>query len=204
MKEQILRAYKKYFLKNRDYEFLFDKYNGDEVVSFDCETTGLDAKNDEILSIGAVIIKENTILSSKKLDLKLKTTKQIDEKSIKIHHIRQIDTQDGLSQQDGVIEFLNFIQNRPLVGYYVEFDIALVNKVFKQLSGTTLPNRAIELSSIYHDKKQKIIPDGYINLSYAAILKELDLPRLPQHSAINDALMNALIYLKLKNTVKLT
>jgi len=45
-------------LNNKQYEHFFESYNGDEYVCFDCETTGLNPKVDDIISIGAVIIKD--------------------------------------------------------------------------------------------------------------------------------------------------
>ena len=49
--------------KNRDSDFkgLFEPYAGSEIVSLDCEMTGLDTKNDHIVSIGAVKIDGNKI-----------------------------------------------------------------------------------------------------------------------------------------------
>jgi DNA polymerase III subunit epsilon len=38
---------------------------------------------------------------------------------------------------------------------------------------------------------------GTVDLSFARILADLDLPALPAHDALNDALMTGLIYLKL-------
>ena len=38
---------------------------------------------------------------------------------------------------------------------------------------------------------------GTVDLSFARILAALDLPALPAHDALNDALMTGLIYLKL-------
>ena len=54
-------------LKDETYAFLFDEACVDEVVVFDTETTGLNPKKDEILSIGAVIVKGNKILTSKSM-----------------------------------------------------------------------------------------------------------------------------------------
>ena len=53
---------KKSKLKDKKYSYLFDTPKMGEYVCLDCETTGLNPKKDEILSIGAVLIKDNKVL----------------------------------------------------------------------------------------------------------------------------------------------
>lgn len=75
----------------------------------------------------------------------------------------------------------------------------MINKYIKPKLGITLPNKQIEVSALYYDKKIGKIPQGNIDLRFDSIMKELKLPRLSKHDAINDALMTSMIYLKLKN-----
>lgn len=202
MYKHIKNYFNKKKLKDDKYLFLFDKPNKQEFVCFDCETTGLDVLKDDIISIGAVIIKDNTIIASKKFVkyVKPKTKLQID--AIKVHHIRECDLLDAEEIQDVLKEFLEFIGNRILVGYYLEFDIAMVNKYLVNMLGIRLPNRAIEVSALYHDWKIEFIPQGHIDLRFNTILKDLNLPHLSKHDAYNDAIMSAMMFLKLKNQSK--
>ncbi len=203
----MFRSIKNYFnkknLKNEKYQYLFDKAHEDEYVCFDCETTGLDPKKDEIISIGAVIIKNNTIVSSKKFVRFVKAKTKLQEEAIKVHHIREIDLENALDIEDVIYEFLDFIGNRTLVGYFLEFDIAMIDKYVKPRLGISLPNRRIEVSGIYHDYKIETIPQGNIDLRFDTIMNELDIPFMGKHDAYNDALMTSLIFLKLKNIPKL-
>lgn len=193
---------KQYFnkksLKNSDYNYLFEEYKGDEYVCFDCETTGLNPKNDEIISIGAIIIKDNKIVHSKKFERFAKTTKPLSSESIKIHHIRECDIKNAQDIDIVIEEFLDFIGNRPLVGYFLEFDCAMINKYIKPKLGITLPNKKIEVSSLYYDMKIKKYPQGNIDLRFDVIMDKLSLPRLGKHDAINDVIMTSMIFLKLK------
>ncbi len=199
----MLGGIQKYFnkkgLKDAKYSYLFDEYAGDEAICFDCETTGLNPKKDEILSIGAVKIKGNRILTSQKLELFVKPEGEIASEAIKIHHIREIDAQKGIEASEAIFKFLEFVGNRDLVGYYLEFDVAMINKYLKKILGITLPNRQIDISALYYDKKIEIIPQGNIDLRFDKILEDLKIPLLGKHSAIADATMSAVAYVKLKN-----
>lgn len=190
-------------LKDSSYDWLFEPYSGDEVVVFDTETTGLNPRKDEILSIGAVKIKGNKILTSESFEIFLKPSRQISIESIKIHHIRPCDIDNAEDTIEGIKKFLKFIENRPLVGYYLEFDIAMINKILRSWIGISLPNLQTEVSGIYFDKKTALIPQGHIDLRFDTILDDLNIPRMGKHNALNDAIMTAMVYLKLKNINKL-
>ncbi len=184
-------------LTDNDFKFLFKECENDEYIVFDTETTGLDTKNDEILSIGAVKIKGNKILTSQTFEVYLKNSKEISSKSIEIHGIRPCDLDNARDSSEAIIEFLNFIGSRTLVGYYLEFDVAMINKYIKPMIGITLPNKMIEVSEIYYDKQISIIPQGNIDLRFDTILKKYDIPNMGVHNAVNDAVMTAMIFLKL-------
>lgn len=203
MFEKFARRLNRRKLTDPKYDYLFAPYDGDEVVVFDTETTGLDPKKDDIISIGAVKVRGNRILSESKFQRFVKPKGKLNETSIKVHMIRECDLHDA-EELDGVLEdFLEFIGNRTLVGYYLEFDIAMINKYLKKRLGITLPNKQIEVSAIYHDKKIGFIPQGIVDLRFDSILKDLNLPVLGKHDALNDAIMTALMYIKLQNVSKL-
>lgn len=198
----MLRALKNWHhrrqLKQAQFAFLFEPPPDNELVCFDCETTSLHVKKAQLLSLGAVKIKDHKILTSEKLELFVKPQAEIDAVSIKIHQLRHCDLVDGLQPQEAIIRFLHFIAARPLVGYYLEFDVAIVNKYLKPLLGIKLPNPQIEVSGLYYDFKQNILNPVEVDLRFDAILTELELPRLGQHDAFNDALMTAMMYVKLR------
>lgn len=203
MFESLKRRWNLRMLKDSSYEWLLEPYTGDEVVVFDTETTGLNTKKDAVLSIGAVKIKGDKILTSQSFEVFLKPSKEISTESIKIHHIRPCDLEQALEPLDGVKKFLEFIGNRPLVGYYLEFDMAMMNRLIKPWLGINLPNRQTEVSGLYFDKKIALIPQGNIDLRFDTILRDLNIPRMGQHNALNDAIMTAMVYIKLKQPFKL-
>jgi len=188
-------------LKDEKFAFLFDEIE-DEYVVFDTETTGLNPKKDEILSIGAVKIKGNKILTSQTFEVYIKNSKEISSKSIEIHGIRPCDLENARSADEAVREFLNFIGGRTLVGYYLEFDVSMINKYLIPMLGIYLPNKMIEISEIYYDAQITTIPQGNIDLRFDTILTTCDIPDMGAHNAVNDAIMSAMMFLKLKGSSK--
>ena len=196
--EKVKLYYKKKNLKNQKYKFLFEEPPEDEYVAFDTETTGLNPKVDDILSIGAIKTKNNEILLKERFYVIVKPEREIEEETIKIHGLRKKDLESGVPIEEAIDKFVHFIGSRPLVGYYLEFDVAMINKYFKKMSGITLPNKHIEVSALYYDQKIGLIPQGFVDLRFDSIIKDLDLPSFGKHDALNDAIMTALIFLKLK------
>ncbi len=202
----MFRTIQNYFnkknLKDERYSYLFDNPVDDEYICFDCETTGLSVENDDIISIGAVLIKGNTIVSSEKFVKFVKPKTKLQIEAIKVHHIREMDLEEAEDIDNVIEEFLKFIGNRKLVGYFLEFDIAMVNKYLKPKIGIKLPNKSYEVSAIYHDYKIEKIPQSNVDLRFDAIMKDLQVPEMGKHDAYNDAIMTAMMFLKLKNQPK--
>ena len=91
-------------------------------------------------------------------------------------------------------------RSRPLVGYYVDFDMAMLDREVLRFVSIELPNRRIEVSRMYYERKYGDAPPGTaIDLSFARILADLRIPPLPAHDAFNDALMTAMMYVALRD-----
>ena len=187
-------------LRDPAYRFLFEPGPPDEAVAIDCETTGLDRKKDDVIAIAAVRISNARILTSERFEAKLRSATPMSPAAIKIHRLRHSDVAIGRPDGEVIPELLRFIGGRPLVGYYLEFDVAMIDRHVRRLLGFQLPNPRIEVSNLYYERKYGDAPPGVqVDLSFAAILKDLDLPMLDQHDAYSDALMTAMIYLSLRD-----
>lgn len=202
MFKSIRNHFNKKRLKDEKYLYLFDEPVMDEFICFDCETTGLNPKKDDIISIGAVKIQNNTIKTSEHFTRFIKPKTQLQSEAIKVHHIRQMDLEEAEEIDKVIGEFLDFIGNKILVGYFLEFDVAMINKYLKPRLGVTLPNKTLEVSATYYDYKIETIPQGNVDLRFNTILKELNIPRLGKHDALNDAIMTSMMFLKLKDVSK--
>ncbi|WP_296223853.1 3'-5' exonuclease [Ralstonia sp. UBA689] len=192
-------------LRDPTFRFLFDPPPPDEWVALDCETTGLNVRTDEIISIGAVRIVGNRILTSERLELLIKPQGTVGAESICVHRLRKRDLADGVPIEQAILTLLRFIGSRPLVGYYLEFDVAMLNRVLAPMLGIGLPQQQIEVSALYYDYQFRQLPpyrqqgDPDLDLRFATLMTELDLPTWDAHDALNDAVMAALAFVKLRH-----
>jgi DNA polymerase-3 subunit epsilon len=197
---KLKRLYHKATLRDPSYRFLFEPGPEDEVVSIDCETTGLDRKRDEIISIAAIVIRGDRILASQAFQVVVRPNCAIAAEAIKVHGLREADVANARPIREILPQLLHFIGGRPVVGYYIDFDVAMLNRYVRDFIGVELPNERIEVSSLYYERKYGDAPPGtQIDLSFARVLEDLKLPRFNQHEAFSDALMTAMIYLGLKD-----
>ena len=191
-------------LQGGEWAFLLDAPPPDEWVALDCETTGLNTRTDEIIAIGAVRIQGRRILTSQRLELLIRPEKAVSADSIRVHRLREQDVAGGLPAPEAVRRLLHFIGARPLVGYYLEFDVAMINRVARPLLGMGLPQPQIEVSRLYYDHKFRQLPayqqhdQADIDLRFATIMADLGLPTRDAHDALNDAVMAALAFIRLR------
>ena len=79
----------------------------------------------------------------------------------------------------------------------------MLDKYLIEILNIHLPNRHLDVSKLYYDRKYGNAPAGTrIDLSFASIRRDLHLPMLPQHDAFNDALSAAQMYVILKDMIE--
>ena len=178
------RKYWYYKLKGSPYQSLFCTPDKTEYVSLDCETTSLDPNRAELVTIAATKIIDNRIITSQPFEVRLRAPQSLDSGSVKIHRIRHQDLVDGISEKEALLELLDFIGNRPLVGYHIRYDKKILDLACLRQLGFPLPNPLIEVSQIYHDKLERHLPNAYFDLSLDAICKHLELPIQDKHDAL--------------------
>lgn len=186
------------------WQHLAEPYEGDEVVVLDCETSCFDKKKGELLSVAAVRVKANQICLSEALDLTVNSDAETDPDSVRIHYLRREDRLDGVAIAAAIEKLLDFIGNRPICGFYIEYDEAILNRYIKQLYNFRLPNRFIEVSEIYVKQKRGLIPEVMLDLTFEGLAKDLQVPVVERHTAMGDVISTALMFIKLTEFRKKT
>ena len=198
----VRRGWMLYHLADSHFSFMYDVPPDGEFVTLDCETTGLDVRRDKIVSIGAVRIVGNRLLTSQRLELLVRPESVMKADSVRVHRLRQSDVAQGLDPEQAMRRLLDFIGSRPLVGYFLEFDVAMLNREIWPMLGVRLPQPKIEVSAMYYDFKNRQLPahlrGGDIDLRFATMMNDLGLPLRGAHDAISDAVMAGLAFVKLR------
>jgi DNA polymerase-3 subunit epsilon len=198
MLRRIRRAIDRIALSDRSYRFLFEAEPGNEVVSLDCETTGFDPWVDEVISVAAVRIRDRRIHAASAYRALVRPQARVRADSIKVHQLRQQDVAGARPMTEVLPELLHFIGPRPLVGYWVGFDVRMLNAYLLAILNIKLPNRQVDVAELYYDRKYGNAPPGTrIDLRFTSILRDLGLPQRPQHDAFEDAIAAAETYVLL-------
>lgn len=162
-------------------------------IIFDTETTGLDIKNDRILSIGTIAIQGNIIKVSDSFECYVKQDK-FNSGTVKIHGLLKEGTHDKISEKEAAIQFLAHVKNAVLVAHHAAFDIGMLNQALKRLGLPKLKNKVLDTGHLY--KKTKL-DTTKLHFSLDHLSNRFNIPQHDRHTASGDAYITALLFVKL-------
>lgn len=186
------------FFHHYDKKLPLQDYN---FVVFDTELTGLDRKNDFIIAIGAVRIKNLQICCNETFYILVKPEKKIQSDSTLIHRITPEELQKAGNIADALPRFIEFCAGDVLVGHYVGLDIGFVNRSAKEVLGGIIHNPCLDtmrLAMAYKELQNGRYFDHYTSQSaynLASLAREYRLPEFSQHNALQDAMQTAYLFL---------
>jgi DNA polymerase-3 subunit epsilon len=172
-----------------------DKNMPQRFVVFDTETTGLDVRRDVILSIGAVAINGNSIVVKDYLELFLDQN-VFKTESVPIHGILKEGKEEKQTERDAVSQFLDYIKDAILVGHHVRFDIKMINTALQRMGLGKLKNRSMDTDLMYQ-KFKGLQAEQRVSLD--ELCRVFKVPKSDRHTAVGDAFITALVFLRLKN-----
>lgn len=179
--------YLSYFKRNSKNTFEEIRF-----VVFDTETTGLDVKNDKILSIGAVAISDKTIWVKDSFECYLKQD-LFDKKTVEFHGIRK-EGNHKITEEKAVQEFLQYIKNAVLIGHHINFDVMMINKALANLGLANLKNTLLDTGNLH---KKTLIDKNDPHFSLDELIKIYKITPHDRHNALGDAFITAQVFLKI-------
>ena len=189
---------------NKDYPEFWKNYlhsfenKSKRFVVFSTETSGLDSEKDVILSIGAIGIEEEKIIVKDSFDITILQDKFNPEIAIKNGILNT--SEEKITQEEAIATFINYLKNATLIGHRIHFDIAMINHALEKLHVGKLKNEALDVEIMYQ-KWQQLPEDKLFSIDELATTFKIS--KSDRHTASGDAYITALIFLKLKQRLKL-
>lgn len=172
----------------------FENYESIRFVVLDTETTGFDFENDRILSIGAVAIQNNKILVSDSFEVYVKQ-EVFNKETVKIHGIRKDGNEVKLTEEEALIQFIEYLDNAIIVAHHTKFDVTMLNQALRRVGGGTIRSKQLDTNFIH---KKMALTDHYNkNYTLDELCDSYNIIKHDRHTALGDALLTAYLFLKL-------
>ncbi len=161
----------------------------EEFVAFDLETTGLSSKNDRIIEIGAVILKNGEEID--RFQTFVDPERTLERKIIDLTGITDEMLQGAPKMEEVLPKFLDFVGDRVLVAHNSDFDTGFIRAACSRLG---LPYHYTAADTLI--LSQNLLP--HLNkFKLDIVANALSLPEFNHHRASDDAVTCGLIMAKL-------
>ncbi|PCE63811.1 3'-5' exonuclease [Sediminicola luteus] len=175
-----------------------------EFVVFDTETTGFSFDKDRILSIGALKLQNGQIRVQQVLEVYL-TQHHFDSESVPIHGLLHNGKKEQISEKEALKSFLEFIGNAVLVAHHAAFDMGMINTALAREGLPKLKNRVVDTSVLY---RRTLLQSPLLlkqeQYSLDEIAQKFDISVKDRHTALGDAFITAMAFLKCIDRLKCT
>ena len=117
-------------------------------VVLDLETSGLNMRRDQVLSIGAVVIENGGIDLSRQFECTLQRDGHRASASTLIHGIAPSEIANGIEPVEALLSFMEFVGDSPLLAFHAEFDQRMLARALKQSLGYRLRHAFFDVAEI--------------------------------------------------------
>lgn len=166
----------------------------------DTELTGLSARKEQIVSIGAVRVRGLTLVPGESFATLVRPTIPLPKTSTLIHRITPEAIAEAPALAEVLPEFIRFCSGSLIIGHHVGLDMAFLNRACRRLYGQAMANPCLDTMRMAMIWREKRLPSHYerynLNISYVLndLAEEFDLPRFTAHEALGDALQTAYLF----------
>lgn len=172
-------------------------------VVLDCETTGLDPRKDRLITIGAVVVNGGDIILEDSFETMLKIDYNMS--AVTVHGITRDQARDGQDEPDALRDFVRYLGDGVIVGHHIGHDVTALDTALERNFGAHLENRWIDTMELtLHLEKAGAFGVGVQLESFSldALCKLFEVTPHDRHTATGDALLTALVFLKLLRLAK--
>jgi DNA polymerase-3 subunit epsilon len=171
-------------------------YRDVEYVAVDLETTGLDARRDQILSIGWVRVMGNRIDLASARHRLVRVEGEIPPDTAVIHQITDDLAATGDDLAQALPEFLAELRGRVMIAHHARVERGFLGAACKRLFGCGLLVRTVDTQAVARRSlERRHIAYKASDLRLHALGGRYNLPRYGAHNALSDALAAAELFL---------
>jgi len=161
-----------------------------EYVVLDLEMTGLSAKTDQIIEIGAVKIKDNQVMET--MDCLVNPNCKIPTRVVELTGITDEMVKSGVDKDEAVEKLLLFIEGQILVGQNVNFDYSFLKQ------WAVNHKRPLEAKACDTLKIARVLLPPEQPKKLENLCQYFGIERAREHRALDDALETWQVFEKLK------
>ncbi len=161
-------------------------------LAIDTETTGLNPKQDRVISIGGVRLHGARLYRSSTLNLLVNPGRTIPNRTIAVHGISNSMVIGAPLFAAVADEVAAATEGLVMVGHHIDFDVQMLRNEMRLCGREWLPPHRLDVmllyAALFPDRRSLLLDD---------IAAALEVPVIGRHSALGDALTTAEIYARL-------
>ncbi|MBW4360106.1 3'-5' exonuclease [Flavobacterium taihuense] len=181
---------------------LSNRVDSTRFVVLDTETTGFDHENDRILCIGVVTLQNGVISIPDSFEIYIHQ-EHYDKSSAQIHGILKDWVMDKPSELEALQQFLTFLGDAIIIAHHTIFDITMINRALERNGLPILTNKTLDTAYLY---KKTLIMSNLLERKDHYALDDLadkfDISKKDRHTAMGDAYITAIAFLKIVKKLK--
>jgi len=155
----------------------------------DVETSGMDIASDELISIGAVAMREDGhVLPGDSIEIIVRQGTASSRENILVHGVGVEAQLNGVDPRKAIGMFLEYLSTAPLLAFHAPFDRGFLARVIKFYVNQPFDNPWLDLA--------ELAPALYPTLNLRSLdewLTRFGIPVSARHSAASDAFATALL-----------
>jgi len=190
--------------------FRSKRWNEVEYWALDLETSGLDPRRDQILSVGMVPIRGGVIQWGDHFYslVRPQTWDNLDGEAIRVHHILPEELEDAPPLEPILLEIeIRLSGGAALVLHHAPFDLAFLQRAFRGAGKKWLRPAVVDtrvLVSRFEERQKRLMPYAPdLTRSLSELVQLFNLAPYTPHHALGDALATAELFLALRSRMEL-
>jgi DNA polymerase-3 subunit epsilon len=166
-----------------------------DFLALDFEATGLDLRNDDVISFGAVVVSQGRVVVGTQTHSLVTPTRPVPGTSSVVHRIRNMDLEGAPDAHRATAELVRMLSGRALVAHAAWVEVAFLKRLLR-LHNTRLHAPVVDTAALARalDLAPRV-SSREPNLELLA--SSLGLPVHDPHHALGDALTTAQVFLVL-------